>query len=265
MLLIVAIFVIGSIIVYFLDETPPDTIFRTNEDVEKALNLNKEEKEIVDRIKSEKNDHTASSGVKYLRESELKDFYINKAYNLVGKQSIIEIGFLLFLSFSIFGILFYEMKINLGWNDDGRCLSYWGTYKNIADKYCDICEFYAYVCNSLIIVAGIAYVLYAVVFLSNESMQKLPETKMFYFCISIMFTAFAAEIILLKYAIFWPEICFLKIRSFFGLCNLWHALFILALIVIVIIAHKYALKHQYLKMIQDKVNDYCFNKSQNKI
>lgn len=260
---IVIILIIGSFIVMCLDREKKDVIINKEDDIEKMPRLDKKDIEFADALKKNIHDEKLELFLRHNKEIELENYYKQKIMDRKKNHQMMAVIVPLLVC-ALFGLLLREFLIDFGYHDGLYYVSYFGTSKFISEKYCEICELYTYLSNALIVVSSIGLVLYSIIQASNEDMIKLPETKMFYFCISIMIMSFAGEILLLRYII-WPNSCFLIINSYFGLCNIWHALFVLAQVTMVILFHRKVDKFHRIKIFEDKVYEYYDNRRKTRI
>jgi len=156
----------------------------------------------------------------------------------------------------LFCLIIYKLLLHYGWHDEQFYLSYPDVFNIVADKDVDLCKLYADLSNYIFVyVAGLGYLIYTITSLVNEDKVKLPETKMFFFSISLLMISFFSELILFKYLI-WPHGYFYIIKRYFGFCNLWHAIVILVQMIVVFVCHHYARKHHYMKEIENQIKKY---------
>ena len=258
MAIIVITLIIGSLIVMYLDGDEKNVVINKEDDIENMLKLEKKDIEYINALKKNINDEKSELFLRQNTKIELENYYKQKLKDSKKNHQMMVIIVPLVVC-AIFGLLLRELFIDFGYHDEHYYLSYFGTTHIISEKNSDICELYSYLSNALLVVSSIGLVLYSIIQASNEDMLKMPEKKMFYFCISIMIMSFAGEILLLRYMI-WPNSCFIIISNFFGLCNIWHALFVLAQIIMVLFFHWKVSQFHYIKMLEDKAYEYYDNR-----
>ena len=252
MLLIIALVFIGYIVVGFLDEPKKQITINSDKDIEEALNLNKDDRETVESLIALANDEELETSERLYKAKLVKSFFFQKAKDIRAK----DYGFLPFGLLWLFCLIIYKLLLQYGWHDEQFYLSYPGVFNIVADKDVDLCKLYADLSNYIFVyVAGLGYLIYTITSLVNEDNVKLPESKMFFFSISLLMISFFSELILFKYLI-WPHGYFYIIKRYFGFCNLWHAIVVLVQMIVVFVCHHYARKHHYMKEIENQIKKY---------
>ena len=240
--LAIIVYVLGISVLFFVDNNKKVREFKDENEISECLKMSDEQLEEIKRKTRNYSNYLDA------RESSLVRIAEQIGYNKQGTAFYIW----LFAGFSLLLIAGKWFFVKLAYDENNSYVHFFNVFNIVKGNDYRLCLIYSHVCNGLMVISIVGYVLY-------EMFALLKEKQIgFIIGVSVMLIPFMAEMVLLSYSlsVSYDALYFRTIKEYFGLCNLWQALWVLAEIIVVFISHKFMKKSNEMIDVVKSIKEY---------
>lgn len=243
----VIIYIIGIVFVAFFANNEKHIEFHNEKEIAECLNMSDEQFEEEKR-----------QSMMFSNHIDALERALTKKADSIGQKQFDRSFFLWFLGGIV--LLCFIIKwfcVDIVFDQSHEFFVHFLDVSNRIDNNYSMCMLYMHICNGLIVLSFVGYILYAVFdFLYKEPWGFLVGY-------SVLSMAILIELLLFGYTIsssIQSHYYLTTIKEYFGFCNLWQSLIILVKIVIVFICHKQMKKFYKMSVIAESIKVYYKDK-----
>lgn len=246
----IIVYILGISVLFLVDNNEKQIEFKDEKEISECLKMSDAQFEEIKRQSRNYSNYLDA------RESSLVRIAEQIGYNKQGTAFYIW----LFAGFSLLLIAIKWFFVEIAYDENNSYVHFLNVLNVVKENDYRLCLIYSHVCNGLMVISIVGYVLYEVFALLKE------ERIGFIIGVSVMLIPFLVEMVLLRYSlsVSYDALYFRTIKEYYGLCNLWQALLVLVEIIIVLVCYRYMKKSNEMIEVVKSIKNY-YNKEKQKV